>query len=75
MPASPNASRVTVDQVAYSECASHCQVAGLRAVLIEEDTYYNGRPIPAGERRGCYVEPIGTTVRVPMLKVEAGWPK
>lgn len=75
MPASPSATRVTVEQVAYSECACHCQVAGLRAILIEEDTYTNGTSIPTDERRGCYVEPIGTTVRVPMLKSEAGWPR
>lgn len=62
--------------VAHSECAMHCQVAGLECHVIEEDRYHNGTEIPEEKRDGCFV--IATTPRmggqrIPMLKAEAGW--
>lgn len=70
MPASENARRVTAT-VPHSEAAMHSRLAGKTLVLVEEDRYVNGDPIPYAQRNGCYALDGGA--RVPLLKVEAGW--
>lgn len=73
MPSSENAERRTID-IAYSECAMHCGVAGRMLEVVEEDIFCNGKTIPVNERRGCYVISNGAEFHsVPMLKSEAGW--
>ena len=70
MPASENAlhKRVTLP---HSEAAMHHRIAGMTLEAIEEDTFYNGQPIPKEARCGCYV--LYGFSRIPLLKTEAGW--
>lgn len=71
MPASASARTITA-LVPHSEAAVHVGVAGTTRELVEEDLFYNGKPIPERDRRGCYVTVEGGG-RVPLLKSEAGW--
>jgi len=72
MPSSKNAERRIIN-IAYSECAMHCGVAGRTLEVVEEDLFMNHRTIPNNKRDGCYVISTTTNARIPMLKSEAGW--